>query len=214
MSRQHPGLGPPPAELAGFPSFVTEGRLWRAGRAHHRSLWWFSSRTGNRHAGRFDLAAPRGTCHLGDDPLGVLLETLVAPGNARPVVSSEALRVRVVWETESPEPVTVADAAGRAAAGFGMTRELGTLTPYDLPWAWADALDAAGFGGVRWWLRFDPGPGRGVALFGPRGARDGWPAEQRTPAIAWRRALEDDAGIRVLDVPALDELDHLDRTDG
>lgn len=207
MSREQPALGVPPDELGEFPSARVDQRLWKVGRRSHASPWWFSCRTANPRAGRFDLAAPYGTCYLSDDVLGALLEVLTSPGSSRPVVSVTALGDRVAWQLALPEPVRAADATERSAAGFGVTRELGVLVPYALPQAWADAFAAAGFHGIRYWLRLDPGLGRGVAVFGPQGARPDWPVANATPATAWREALEQQAGIRVLDVPALDELD-------
>lgn len=62
---------PPPEHLAGFPR-----RTYPAGRslfrAHliERDPWWFAS----SGEGRFDLAAPHGTCYVAEDPVLTLLE--------------------------------------------------------------------------------------------------------------------------------------------
>lgn len=201
-----PGLARPPEGLADFPSCdVSTVTLHRVTRAD-RSAWWFAAR-GPTGGGRFDLASPRGTCYLADDPVAALLEVLRPPYvTGRSIVAAQALQARVVWHVGgAPDVTIVADATARRAAGFGVTKEIGTITPYDVPRAWADALDAAGHGGVRWWLRFDPADGRGVALFGEAGPRPGWPQGERRPADDYR-ALVGELGVEVLDVPAADQL--------
>ncbi len=56
-----------------------------------------------------------------------------------------------------------------AAADFGVTRELESMTPYDVPARWAAAFDAAGFDGIWYGPRFSPGSASAVALFGAAG---------------------------------------------
>ena len=86
-----------------------------------------------------------------------------------------------------------------ARPGFGVTAELASITPYDLPQQWAAAFARAGYQGVRYRVRHDPGGSRALALFGPAGERPGgrwaaaapwathcWPGWRTRPASPWR----------------------------
>jgi hypothetical protein len=162
---------PPPVErLASFPVWHVHAgtRLWRVTRAGN-GPWWFSS----DGSGRFDLPAPRGTCYLADDPAVALLESF-GPLWPELGVSRAVVDQRRLWDVALPEQADAADATVRAARSFGVTAELGTITPYDLPHRWAAAFAAAGFDGVRARARHDPGGGRVLAWFGAAGERRGW----------------------------------------
>lgn len=174
-------------------------RLWRVAR---RSPWWFCS-TGDC---RFDLAPPRGTCHFGSDELTGLLEFL-GPGLANTVVPPSLLAGRALFAVDLPARVRLANTASRRAAGFGVTNQLAAMTPYEVPQAWAATFDGAGFGGVAYRGRFDPGPhARAVALFGPAGEA-GWPVGPGRPIGAGLlQRLERDCGIRVAPPPRLSQL--------
>ena len=132
-------------------------------------LWWFASRTDNPDPGRFDLETPHGTCYFADDPVGALIEKLAEPDELSPVVTVETVHRLRVHSGTLRHPATVADATDRRSR---VPKELGIVTPYTLPWAWADALHADGRGGIVAWLRLDPAASRGVAVFGPAGALD------------------------------------------
>ena len=73
-----------------------------------------------------------------------------------------------------PRRARVADLEATRAADFGVTRELETMVPYDVPQAWARAFAAVDLEGVRYAPRFTTGPALAVALFGPAGDA-GWP---------------------------------------
>jgi hypothetical protein len=167
--------------------------------------WWFSG----DGSGRFDLEAPAGTCYLATTPVAALLEALgpeLAGGRA---VAPEAFADRELRDLALPRRVRLADAASRRAAGFGITAELTAIVPYDLPRAWARALAAARFDGIRSTLRHDPASRpEGVALFGAAGERARW-RRGRARAIsgALTAELEAETGIRVLARPALAALD-------
>ena len=69
-----------------------------------------------------------------------------------------------------------------------LTAELATVVPYDLPWAWANAFDAAGRAGLLYRARF--ALEESVALFGDAGEpRDAAPAAARTAAMDRYTAL-------------------------
>ena len=136
-----------------------------------RSPWWF----GSSGEGRFDLPPPDGTCYLAADELGALLEA-VGPDRDGGAVSTEFLAARCLWRLRAPAERRLGDLTARRARGFGITAEIGTLVPYDLPQAWAARLHAAGFQGLVYWLRHDPARSEGIALFGPEGgAAEDWP---------------------------------------
>jgi hypothetical protein len=139
-----------------------------------------------------------GTCYLAADPLSALLEVLAGAAettaaflDARQVHRLDELRARL------------ADATHRAATGFGVTRELSSITPYDLPQQWAAALRDAGFDGVRYMLRFDPlSCGLAVAVFGRAGEDRTRPPGAATPVGEGLRVrLRDECGVRVIPIP-------------
>jgi hypothetical protein len=165
--------------------------------AANRGPWWFSS-----GAGRFDLDPPRGTCYLADDPLVALLEALGALASS-PVVSPGTLAGRVVWSVTVPEQCDAGDLTARPARAFGVTAELATATPYDLPRRWAAAVARLGLGGLRYRARHDPAGGRCLALFGAAGERRRWRRGRSATleAAGLVERLQQEAGIVVEDVP-------------
>ncbi|MBV9170509.1 MAG: RES domain-containing protein [Chloroflexi bacterium] len=70
-------LGPPPADLSGFPSWTlpTSRELYRVHR-RDRGAWYFDS----SYSGRFNLSGKFGTCYLALQPEGAFLETLGRQG--------------------------------------------------------------------------------------------------------------------------------------
>ena len=203
-----PSLSPPaePEALAGFPASAAgpERVLYRVVRAAF-GPWWFAARDAAR-PGRFDLPLPNGTCYLAGDPLSALLE-VVGSDLVRGAVSTRFLAERRVCELRPPRRFTLADLTSRRARGFGVTAEIGTVVPYELPHAWAERLFAAGFRGLLCWLRHDPARGEGFALFGRAGERRSWPRGKARPVSAELvERLRRECGIEVLDVPRASEL--------
>lgn len=165
--------------------------------------WWFSS----DGSGRFDLEAPEGTCYLATSAVAALLEVLGPELAAARAVGADLLAEREVRELRLPRRVRLADTTSRRAVAFGVTAELTTIVPYDLPRAWARALAALGFDGMRSSVRHDPeSRPEGVALFGPAGERR-WRRGRARPLDAIRSELEETTGIRVLARPPLASLD-------
>lgn len=208
--RETVSLRPPPADpeaLRGFPrkTLTTTDDLFRVAR-RGRSPWWFSS----SGAGRFDLPPPDGTCYLAADELGALLEA-VGPGRAGGAVTTEFLAARRLWRLRAPAERSLGDLTARRARGFGITAEIGTLVPYDLPRAWAAQLRAAGCEGLAYWLRHDPARGEGIAIFGPEGVGEGWPGgEEGAISFPLLDRLREEIGLVVVDVPRSGELRILD----
>ena len=98
----------------------------------------------------------------------------------------------------------VADLTSAAGYGFGVTGELSATADYTGRRAWAGALCAAGFHGIRYHVRHDPrGELAGVAWFG-RAGRAGRPpvgSSQELPANLLLAAAP--FGIRLAaDLPA------------
>jgi hypothetical protein len=125
--------------------------------------WWYSS----DGSGRFDLRRPEGTCYLATDAYAAIREaSRLGP------VSTDWVHARVLREVTPPDPDARLAATTRKAAGrYGVTTELVTLVPYDLPRRWATAFRAHGFDGIRHKLRHDQrARPSGIALFGMAGA--------------------------------------------
>jgi hypothetical protein len=179
--------------------------LFRIVRKGH-GPWWFSSSL----EGRFDLPEPDGTCYLAADPLGALLE-LIGPDLEGGAVSTDFLRDRRLRELRVPEGIELSDLTSRRVSGFGITGEIGSIVPYDLPQTWATRLRSAGSGGVVYWLRHDPSRAEGYALFGPHGERKGWKKGKERPIsrdLIGR--LQRECSIEVLPVPRSRQLQIVD----
>lgn len=130
-----------------------------------RAPWWFSA----DGSGRFDLDPPEGTCYLATDAFAAIREaTRLGP------VSTIWLADRELRRVTAPDPGARLAATTRQAAGrYGVTTELATVVPYDLPRRWAAAFRAVGFDGIRHQLRHDQrARPSGVALFGQAGSAD------------------------------------------
>jgi hypothetical protein len=106
-----------------------------------------------------------------------------------------------------PDDADLADLSDGRAAGFGVTNELSTMTPYDLPRRWASRFAASGFSGIRYHTRFNPkAEGAGVALFGDAGEQN-WPVQdQEEFGLGHFLDLEQAFGIRVVPPPAKADL--------
>lgn len=194
----------PRRELTGFPR-TTLKRGKRVYRAARMSPWWFCSCGGCR----FDLASPDGTLYLGDDALVGVIET-IGGDLVGATISIEFLRARRVYSRRLGSDAVLANLTSRRAAGFGVTNELSTMTPYAIPRAWAAALSATtDYDGIRYRTRFDTGAGaRGIALFGEAGERN-WSAqdEGRADAPDLIAQLKRECSITVVGPPRLDQLD-------
>jgi len=155
-----------------------------------RGTWWFSS----DGTGRFDLRSPEGTCYFATDAFAALREASRAGPVTPRWVSERELR-----QVEAPDPTARLAAVTRAkAAAFGLTTELVTVTPYDLPRRWATAFRRAGLAGIRHELSHDPSARpSGVSLFGPAGDPS-WPRGSGEPISGSRLEA---AGIAILDIP-------------
>jgi len=157
-------LGRPPDDLSRFPAFDLRrrDRLYRL----HRSdvgPWWFSS----DGSGRFDLReSDHGTCYLAVSAVGAFIEVF----RVATVIPEAEVEARSLSTLAPPKRVNLADCTVSAARKFGITGAVHMQPDYALPQAWAAALAAAGFGGIRYRLSHDPAQKElGVALFGAAG---------------------------------------------
>jgi hypothetical protein len=198
--------GPPddPAALAEFPESPLGGavELFRVVLAG-REPWYF----GNRGHGRFDLQAPEGTCYLATEPEVALVEAL-GGGLRDGVVSRAFVEARRLRRLRVPFVHRMALLADRRARRFGLTAEIHTVVPYDIPQRWARRLRAAGFDALASLARHDPsGRGHSVALFGRAGERRSWRRgrQQRIDATLLA-AVARQFGIGVADVPTRAQL--------
>jgi hypothetical protein len=156
--------------------------------------------------GRFDLPEPDGTCYLATDELSALLE-VVGPDLEGGAVSSRLLQERSLRRLRLPGEQHLSDLTSREAIHFGITAEIGTITPYGCPQAWAARLRAAGSLGLLYWARHDPARKEAVALFGPHGERKRWrKGREQAISAALLERLRGECSIEVIDVPRSDEL--------
>ncbi|HYN23176.1 MAG TPA: RES family NAD+ phosphorylase [Thermoanaerobaculia bacterium] len=196
--RQNPSLRLPPDDLSGFPTrpLSPETPLFRIVR-EKRNPWWF----GSSMQGRFDLPEPYGTCYLAGDPLAALLE-LIGPDLEGGVFSAVFFQERRLRDLRVSKEIQLSDLTSRKASGFGVTAEMGSIVPYEIPQAWAARLHAENSGGVLYWLRHDPSRAEGYALFGPHGEPKRWRKGKQHPISSKLiQELEHECSIEVLSVP-------------
>lgn len=208
MSGPSATLTEPPDDLSGFPALSardTPATLFRIFHNRHRttgvpnSPWRFSSvPPGDR---RFDIEAPEGTCYWSDQRYGCWVEVWRGTG----VVDRADVTRRALF-TASPPGLSLADTLAEAAHRLGVTGELSTIIPYDLPQAWAQALSSAGFAGLVGICRHDPSlAARNVAIFGPHGVarrRKGWKVRRSAVLGDLQLAAElAQLGVQVAAVP-------------
>ncbi len=199
MTRQTQALGEPPADLAGFPRWplTTARTVYRAHRTN-RGPWWFSSAHATVSDGRFDLSGPSGTCYVAATADSAARERWGAHLNRLRSITGAMADDTSVSALRVPGPLRLADTCASKAANYGVTREIGTVTPYALPQRWAAALHVLGCGGIRYLSRFSTGPrDLAYALFGDAGSRS-WPDD---PSPAAGRTVAAGAGIAVCDPP-------------
>ena len=182
MTRDSVALRPPSRPLQHFPGCeLTASQALHRGHNKGNGPWWFSSSSGG---GRFDLTPPRGTCYLALDELTAIRETVGAALATTGIISEDFAAVRQLSTLVVPHAHRMADTCADAAADFGLTRELSSMTPYSVPQEWAAAFDAVSFTGLRYQTRFTTGPSaNAVALFGEAGEAD-WPTDPSPEPLA------------------------------
>lgn len=187
-------LREPPDDLTGFPWTYPPRALWRVCRRAN-STWWFSS----DGSGRFDLAPPEGTCYFATDAYAAIREaTRLGP------VTPHWVGTRDLATVAPPDPrAHLAATTRRAAGAYGVTSELATLVPYDVPRRWAIAFSKHGFDGIRHELRHDQrARPSGVAWFGVAGTAAHADGRRQPLTVELTRRC----GVAVIDVPTANAL--------
>ncbi|MDT8408043.1 MAG: RES family NAD+ phosphorylase [Wenzhouxiangellaceae bacterium] len=148
-------------------------RVWRRqlpDGTTRESPWWFSSLTEPpTFSGRFDLAAPMGTCYLASRPEAAVLEALQMHLRNLP---AEELRVRRIAHIRSPEnaPRAAMLTAESVVGDFGITPAIWAGNDRRLSQRWAAAIRRDGWWAVYAGIAHDPrGQLRAVALFDQAG---------------------------------------------
>lgn len=170
-------------------------------RAARRTPWWFCT-CGDC---RFDLPpddpSGLGTLYAGTDPVTGVVE-MIGPESSHRPISRTFLASRTIWTLGYNRAMDLADLQHSSPLGFGVTNELASMVPYDVPQMWATALASQSLDGLKYRTRFSTGPvATGLAIFDEAGSKD-W------IALAYCRADDDeiltelaDRGIQVVDVP-------------
>jgi len=197
-------LPEPPARadsLAGLPGRplrrTTLYRVWRSqlpDGSRRRSPWWFASLTDPPTlSGRFDLAAPMGTCYLATRAEAAILEALQMRLTNLP---ADELRVRRIAHVRTPDdaPRAAMLTAKSVVGDFGITAAIWAGNDRGLTQRWAAAIRRDGWWAVYAGIAHDPrGQLRAVALFDHAGAHP------PTPGRTWRwrsHRLDDDQALK------------------
>ena len=159
-----------------------------------REPWWFS----HDRTGRFDLAHPRGTCYLAEEPIRAFTEVF---RHSAMVQESDVARRRIST-LYVERTLALADCTTRRARAFGITAAIHSTEDYDRTQRWAEAFADAGFAGLRYRLSHDRAQRSiGIALFGPAGPA-ACPVASTAPIDdALIAAVQRQFGLRVLPIP-------------
>jgi hypothetical protein len=165
----------PGVELA----YKTLHRVYRprSDSGDERSPWWFASvsEDSDYQGGRFDLAAPNGSCYLALSAVAAVLEAFRDFGKG--LLPEEELRPRrraeVVAPRTAPIAANLADPEARGIAGVTAGLWAGGDEDVDVMAAmraktqrWAMALSSAGWRSLHHGIQHDPsGSQRAVTLF-------------------------------------------------
>jgi len=195
-------LAPPPVDarqLKSFPAFVLR-RGSEVHRIHLATLdpWYFNA----QDTWRCSPCAVDGlgACYLAERPVAGLLETF----KGVTVVDERDVLQRAHFTAQLRHALRLADCCAARACAFGVDGEIHTTTDYTLTQAWAGALAVAGFAGLRYLCRSDPGLSQfGYALFDAAGqAPPGrWPKGRDSPIAEQILREAEEFGLRVRPTP-------------
>lgn len=165
---------------------------------------------------RFDLngLCGHGTCYIANNPITAVLEVLDGDFKLGSTLSEDWFDSQTLWIMEPahpmPSPHRIADLLDRWWRSKGVTRELFSITPYDIPHQWAEALHESGFTGLRVEFRHDSTlDAWGIALFGEVGSADSDVRFSRQATVPMTSTFFADfttaTGIEVLPTPSTSE---------
>ncbi len=110
-----------------------------------------------------------GTCYLAYSPVCCFVEVF----RLWTLIPETELSLRRISTLKLPKGANLADCTASRSRVFGLTAEIHASVDYSMTYAWATAFYKAGFDGIHYYLRHDPGQHcTGVALFGPAGLAD------------------------------------------
>lgn len=165
-------------ELANFSELVL-GAGAEVHRIHSVDLgaWYFNA----EDTWRFNPCsiAGLGACYLAERPVAALLESFKGVS----VLDEQDIAAKAHFTVTLEAEICLADCCVPAAGDFGVNGGIHTTTDYAMTQAWAAALAQAGFAGVRYFCRSDPGMSLiGYAFFDKAGgaSRGRWPAGRDT----------------------------------
>jgi hypothetical protein len=186
---------PGPSALIDLPRVRLGGRtLWRVFQRHRGQPWFFASAPADDPSagGRFDLAAPDGTCYLATSKITAVLEALQEFGEG--LLPDSALHRRAAAEIQAPATApAAAQLTAASARGKGVTAGLWAGEDRVCTQAWAASLHRAGWRAAYHGVAHDPaGRLRAVALFDRAGAHPPY------DDAAWTYVVEplDDPAVR------------------
>jgi ribosomal protein S18 acetylase RimI-like enzyme len=161
-------LTAPPSDagrLRGFPrTLLAPGT--EIHRIHSAALgaWYFSG----EDTSRFNPCGipKRGACYFAERAVAGLLESY----KGVTVVAEQDIAAKAHFTATLGTELELADCCSATALRFGINAEIHSTTDYELTQAWATALAAAGFAGVRYFCRSDPSMALvGYAIFDAAG---------------------------------------------
>lgn len=155
--------------LDGFPRSTLRGDriVHRIHNATH-GPWWFSE-----DVGRFDpVGTGCGACYLAAEPLGAWVEVF----REQMTWSESDVQRRRLLSVELGRGLSLADVTSPRALQFNITAQLGAGSDTDASRTFAAEVLAAGYDGVRYWVRHDPRQkSYGYAIFDTAGESTAWP---------------------------------------
>ncbi|MYV42163.1 RES domain-containing protein [Streptomyces sp. SID1328] len=210
--------GPPAAgqKLRGFPNLrIRHGT--KVYRAHEKGPWYFASapQPGHEHkGGRFDLAAPKGTLYVANNPLSALAERLgpALLDASPPELDADAFAGWFVSGIRLPYDYRAANLWSQRVGGFGViASEMSSSAAYAVTQAWAAAWKQSGLDGVRYSPRHDPHRrAYSLALFGHGGDASAdhrkWPTVHAVPAQTLLGDFSKVFNVQVLGIPSKAEV--------
>jgi hypothetical protein len=188
-----------PTALKQFPAVVLPvGTALHRIHAITRGAWYFD----DEPMARFNPVGRRGfgACYFAERPVAGLLERY----KGITMVDEADVAANAHFSVNLEVRLRLADLCSSGARRFGLTGEIHTTPDYAITQAWATALARAGFKGIKYLCRSDPGMRLvGFALFDVAGAPPPrrWPAGDDRPISDTIIREAEDYGLYVRPTP-------------